>query len=48
MLRATALALTLLFVSPSFSATAPASTPAIPPGAEGASAVLETSPRHGE
>ena len=48
MLRTTALALTLLLVTPSFAATPSASAPAIPPGAEGAAAVLETSPRHGE
>jgi len=48
MLRAAAIALTLLLVTPSFAATPSASAPAIPPGAEGAAAALETSPRHGE
>ncbi len=48
MLRTAALVLVLTFAAPSLAAAKTAPGPAIPPGADGAAAVLEASPRHGE
>lgn len=48
MLRTAALVLALLVAASSLAGAAPSPAPAIPPGAEGAPAVLEASPRHGE